>query len=126
MTASELERFSNALRARQAELSGYRNREALAIENSADELDRIQYAQERDFAMAVLDREAVRLREIRAALDRLVNGSFGVCLNCDEEIAAKRLAAVPWTPLCIACQEVVDSTAGDPQSEDRQPLLTAA
>jgi RNA polymerase-binding transcription factor len=126
MTAIELERFSKTLRARQAELRGYRNREALAIENSADELDRIQHAQERDFAMAVLDREAVRLREIRAALDRLDNGSYGICLNCDEEIAPKRLAAVPWTPLCIACQEVADSAASDSQSEDRQPLLTAA
>jgi DnaK suppressor protein len=127
MTANELERFRETLKTRQAELSdGPRNLEALAIENSADELDRIQSAQERDFAMAVLDRQAIRLREIRAALERLDEGSYGTCLNCEGEIAAKRLAAVPWTPLCIACQEAADRITGGSQDEDRQPLLTAA
>ena len=36
------------------------------------------------------------------------NGSFGICLHCDEEISLKRLKAVPWTPYCIRCQEAVD------------------
>ena len=116
--AIELETFRKILKTKQAESSAGRcNREALAIETSADELDRIQFAQERDFAMEALDRESVRLREIRAALDRLDSGTFGICLNCDEEIAAKRLAAVPWTPLCIVCQEVADRTVGDSQHE---------
>ena len=52
MKAIELDGFRKTLKARQAELSdGRYNREALAIEPSADELDRIQPAQERDFAM---------------------------------------------------------------------------
>ena len=118
--AIELEGFRKILKTKQAELSaGRRNREALAIETSADELDRIQFAQERDFAMEALDRDSVRLREIRAALERLDCGTFGICLNCEEEIAAKRLAAVPWTPLCIVCQEVVDRITSDIQHEDQ-------
>ena len=65
MKKSELVR--KTLKASQAELSDRcRNREALTIETSADELDRIQHAQERDFAMGVLDRESVRLREVGA------------------------------------------------------------
>src|ERR1700688_506782 len=101
MKTIELDRFRKMLKTRQAELSdGRRNRQAVAIETSADELDRIQHAQERDYAMGVLNREAERLREIRAALERLPSGSFGICLNCEEEIGAKRLAAVPWTALC--------------------------
>jgi DnaK suppressor protein len=123
----ELERFRKTLKARQAELSdGRLNREALAIETSADELDRIQYAQERDFAVEALNRDSVRLREIRAALERLDRGSFGICLNCEEQIASKRLAAVPWTPLCIACQEAADRIAGSSQDEDQQRFLSAA
>jgi DnaK suppressor protein len=109
MKTIELNEFRKTLKTRQAELSDIRhNREALAIETSADEFDRIQQAQERDFAMGAIDRESMRLREIRAALERIENGTFGLCLNCEEEIAAKRLAAVPWTPLCIVCQEAAE------------------
>src|ERR1700730_18117259 len=102
MNKSELDRFRKTLKTKQAELNaGRRNREALTIETSADELDQIQYAQERDFAMKALDRETARWREIRDALERIDGGSFGICLNCDEEIAPKRLGAVPWAALCI-------------------------
>ena len=125
MKRPELDEFRNTLKTRQAELgAGLRRREALAIETSADELDQIQHAQERDFAMGALDRESVRLREIRAALGRIDRGSFGICLNCEEEIGAKRLAAVPWTALCIACQEVAEQIANN--SQDEQPFLSAA
>ena len=48
------------------------------------------------------------LREVRTALTRIEYGSYGICLNCDEEIGTKRLRAVPWTSLCIACQELDD------------------
>jgi DnaK suppressor protein len=123
----ELDIFRKTLRARQAELSdGRRSREALAIETSADEFDRIQHAQERDFAIGALDRESVRLREIRAALERIENGTFGICLNCEEEIGLKRLAAVPWTALCIACQEAAELIASDFQNDDEHRLRNAA
>ena len=126
MTIIELNKFRETLKTRQAELSeGRHNREALAIETSADELDRIQNAQERDFAMGVIDRDSVRLREIKAALERIDSGSFGICLNCEEEIGAKRLAAVPWAALCIVCQEVAERMTNDFQDEE-QPLLSAA
>jgi DnaK suppressor protein len=127
MKRSELEEFRKTLKTRQADLSGlHRNREALAIETSADELDRIQNAQERDFAMGVIDRDSVRSREIRAALERIDNGGFGICLNCEEAIGPKRLAAVPWAALCIVCQEVAERMASDFQDEIEQPLLSAA
>ena len=126
MNNNELNRFGQILKTRQAELSHLRqNREALAIEPSADEFDRIQLAQERDFAMGAINRESVRGREIKAALQRIERGSFGICLNCEEEITSKRLAAVPWTALCIVCQEAADRMAGESQDE-QQPVLTAA
>ena len=126
MKTTELDRFRKNLKTKQAELRhGRRNREAVAIETSADELDRIQHAQERDLAMEALDRETLRSREIAAALERIDNGSFGICVNCEEEIAAKRLAAVPWTALCIGCQEVAERITSDTRNED-DPLLKAA
>jgi len=126
LNKTELNGFGEALKTRQAELSALRhNRQALAIETSADELDRIQLAQERDFAMGALNRESARLREIKAALQRIDRGTFGICQNCEEEISAKRLAAVPWTALCIVCQEAADRTASESQV-DEQLVLTAA
>jgi DnaK suppressor protein len=125
MKTSELDRFRKTLKTRHAELSdGRRNREAVAIQTSGDELDRIQHAQERGYAIGALDRESLRSHEITAALERIDNGSFGICLNCEEEITAKRLAAVPWTALCIVCQEVAERIASDSQDEDE--LLKAA
>lgn len=123
----ELDEFRNTLKTRQAELSaGLRRREVLAIETSADEFDQIQHAQERDFAMEALDRESVRFREISAALGRIDRGTFGICLNCEEEIGAKRLAAVPWTALCIDCQEVAEQIASNSQDHTERPFLSAA
>jgi DnaK suppressor protein len=34
------------------------------------------------------------------------DGSFGVCVACENEINQKRLEAVPWTRHCISCQEM--------------------
>jgi len=127
MKTIELEHFRKILTTKQRELSGGRsNRDAIAIEATADELDRIQQAQERDFAMGAIDRDSLRLREIRSALERINDGTFGMCLNCEEEIAAKRLAAVPWTALCIVCQEVAERNSGDFQDQDEQRLPHAA
>ena len=127
MKTIELNEFRKTLKTRQAELSEVlHHREALAIETSADELDRIQQAQERDYAMGAIDRDSLRLREIRAALERIVDGSFGICLNCEEEIAAKRLAALPWTALCIVCQEAAERVVSDSQDDYEEALPNAA
>src|SRR6202035_3861543 len=111
MTKIELNKFRNGLKNKQAELEdGNRSRGALAIETSPDELDRIQNSQERDLAIGTLDRHSRLLREVQAALSRIDASSFGVCLDCEADIGAKRLVAVPWTALCIACREAADST----------------
>lgn|ERR1035438_8831786 len=44
-------------------------------------------------------------RQVSEALERIDNGSYGLCLQCGHPIAAKRLAALPWVELCITCQE---------------------
>ncbi len=109
MTKSEISRFRRDLNIKQTELTtGIRNREALAIEASPDELDRIQHATERDHAMSSLERNSSRLREVRSALSRIEAGTFGICTSCEDAIHPKRLAAVPWAPSCIACQESED------------------
>lgn len=46
-----------------------------------------------------------RLKQIDAALARLAEGSYGICLDCEGPISPKRLAAIPSAERCIACQE---------------------
>lgn len=85
-----------------------RERGGIAIERSADPMDEIQYASERDLAIGNVDRESTVLRNVKAALRRMREGSFGNCIECESEISSKRLAAVPWAPRCIECQNAAD------------------
>jgi RNA polymerase-binding transcription factor DksA len=50
-----------------------------------------------------------RLRHITDAQDRLLNGTYGKCVECAEQITAGRLTADPTAHLCLACQRVVES-----------------
>ena len=127
MTKSEFSKYRKALEAEQAELAQLvRNREGIAIEKSPDALDEVQYAAERELAIRNLDRESNLLRNVRAALRRIDEGTFGVCLHCEEDISPKRLAAVPWTPFCIQCQEIADRNQGADGSENFDELLVSA
>jgi len=109
MTQLETQRLTNLLRARQAELNGsVRNRDEIVIEKASDSIDEVQLMEEREFAIRNLDRESAMLRQIRRALDRVADGTYGVCLHCEEDISPKRMAAVPWAGYCIKCQEQID------------------
>ena len=50
-----------------------------------------------------------QLELVETALARLDSGEYGICLECDRPIAAKRLAAVLWASHCVACQERLDT-----------------
>jgi DnaK suppressor protein len=109
MTKNELNKYKALLETKQAELAGgLRNREGIAIEKTADALDEVQLAGERELAIRNLDRESNLLRNVRLALGRMADGSYGTCLHCEEDISPKRLNAVPWTAYCIKCQEAAD------------------
>src|SRR5580704_3564438 len=127
MTASSAESgVREILEAKQAELmGGLRNRDGIAIEKSADQMDEIQFATERDLAIRNVDRESTLLRQVKAALRRIHDGAFGVCLDCEEAISPKRLAAVPWAARCIQCQEIADRD-GQGAEEDSENLDHAA
>ena len=114
MTKSELSKYGSLLEAKQAELVRLlRNRDGIAIEKSSDALDEVQCATERELAIRNLDRESNLLRNVRAAMRRIDEGNFSVCLHCEEDISPKRLTAVPWTAFCIECQEIADRSQRD-------------
>ena len=127
MTKTELTKFKKILETKQDELERIvRNREAITIEKSADALDEVQHASERELAIRNLDRESNLLRNVRSALRRIEDGSFGICLHCEEEISPKRLAAVPWAPFCIQCQEQADRHSEDSNEMFEDLLVNAA
>ena len=129
MTKSELDRFRAILTATVAELERLtRHREGITVERSADQLDEIQAASERALAVCNLDREFNQLRNARAALHRIEEGSFGTCQQCDDDIHPKRLAAVPWATFCIWCQEAIDNNLDleEIQAPSRDLLRRAA
>ena len=109
MTSTETERLTSLLLARQMELSrSLRNRGEIVIEKASDALDEVQLKEERELAIRNLDRGSNALRLIRRALLRITNGTYGICLHCEEDILPKRMAAVPWAAYCIRCQEKID------------------
>ena len=127
MTKTELSKFKKILETKQEELERIvRKRDAITIEKSADALDEVQHASERELAIRNLDRESQLLRAVRSALRRIDEGSFGICLHCEEEISPKRLAAVPWTSLCIQCQEQADRHRAEGTEDAFEEMLVSA
>lgn len=127
MTKSEVNRFRKILEARQSELAKVlRNREGIVIEKSADALDEVQHATERELAIRNLDRDSHLLRNVRAALRRMDEGSYGTCSHCEEDISPRRLDAVPWAGYCIRCQEIVDRDNGENVESFDDLLVNAA
>jgi DnaK suppressor protein len=117
MTKNELKGFRNVLGVKESEsANAIRNRKSIAIETNSDMLDQIQHATERELELDRLERESNLLRDVRAALRRIDAEIFGFCLNCEDEIGLKRLAAVPWTPFCISCQENADNEGEHPSN----------
>jgi DnaK suppressor protein len=127
MNQTELNKYRATLEAKSTELSaGLRNRDDIAIEKTPDALDEVQLAGERELAIRNLDRESSLLRNVRSALARIADGSYGVCMHCEEDIKPKRLEAVPWAKYCIRCQEAADRHEFETETGDVDELLLNA
>jgi DnaK suppressor protein len=72
--------------------------------NFPDPTDRATQESDRSFELRIRDRERKLLGKIREALDRIDEGTFGICEECGEEIGEGRLKARPVTTLCIDCK----------------------
>jgi DnaK suppressor protein len=109
MKDPQMEEFRHSLEALLANLEEpFRHREQMAIENAPDPIDQVQNASNRALAIRQLELDSSRQRALNEALERIRDGSYGICERCDAEISEKRLLAVPWTAYCLRCQEEVD------------------
>lgn len=77
----------------------------LDVDDLPDEMDLASSEYLQSFTFRLRGREKVFLDKITKALERIEDGSFGVCEECGEEISPKRLEARPETTLCIKCKE---------------------
>jgi DnaK suppressor protein len=100
--------------------------DSIRIQQVADPVDMTQEALARDIAVQILDRESMLVRRLRSAIERIDDGSYGLCLECEERISSKRLKAIPWAELCISCQESADASAFPRQGRSAFEDLTEA
>jgi DnaK suppressor protein len=76
----------------------------IGSENLPDLGDQATAVADQNFMLRLKEREQKLLKKIDEALDRITQGTFGVCESCGGEISFKRLKARPVTTLCIECK----------------------
>jgi DnaK suppressor protein len=91
---------------------------ALVNGERVSEEDQAQHSLAEAVSLRLNGYDYLQLRQIQEALDRLQLGEFGICLSCEQPIAAKRLRAVPWAKYCVKCQEMI----ADQPVDGHEPL----
>lgn len=74
----------------------------------ADEVDEIQANESREIGFATRELLVERVNRLSAALDRLNEGDYGTCVECDEPISPARLRAMPEVQTCVRCQDRIE------------------
>lgn len=78
----------------------------IADQDSAQDIaDRAASSYTKEFLFSQSNNERQLLQMVETALQRIREGTFGLCVSCGNEINPRRLEAVPWTRYCIECQE---------------------
>ncbi len=113
MRATELKRYRKALDEKRNELldrvHAVRTSEAQNREKEAPDLgDRALSTVTRELKYQLTSGERDMLRLVEAALKRIDEGGYGVCVACEKNVQKGRLQAVPWARHCIDCQELQD------------------
>jgi DnaK suppressor protein len=77
--------------------------------NLPDPSDRATLESDRNFTLRIRDRERKLIVKIKEALERIEQGTYGICEDCEEEISTERLKARPVTTLCIDCKKTQET-----------------
>lgn len=116
-------KYRAALLAERARLLGGRtDKEILVLPGCTAIEDQAPLIHDQFVALRHHRMELRKLKLIDAALGRLKNREFGICSECDEPIAAKRLEVVPWAAYCVACQDAVDERDDTDRRELREMI----
>jgi RNA polymerase-binding transcription factor len=69
-----------------------------------DHMDKVVSSEDKENLFQETSSEWTVLTQVRAALERLANGTYGKCADCGRQIEPNRLKAIPWTPYCLEDQ----------------------
>ena len=75
-----------------------------AKDEGMDTYDLASEERDREISFILTARERGKVEAIQEALGRVDEGSYGICENCEAEIAPARLEALPFSRLCVSCQ----------------------
>ncbi|MCU0587173.1 MAG: TraR/DksA family transcriptional regulator [Syntrophobacteraceae bacterium] len=78
--------------------------EAVGHREPMDEVDFASMHSSRELGIRIHRHHHMRVREILAAIHRLSEGEYGICVECGDEIAVDRLKAQPVTTVCLSCR----------------------
>lgn len=109
MSKKEYTKVRNHLEIKLAELVKANRRNELITERSNDPMDEVQSRMDLDMAVLTLNKDFKTRKAVETAIKLLETGEYGICQECSEPINPKRLEAIPWTTLCVRCQEAHDS-----------------
>ena len=110
MEAKELTRFRKLLMEEKQRIlnnakNALKNELAISSDDLFDETDLAASEVNQNLVFKLRDRERLLLAKIDEAMDRIENGTFGNCNECEEPIEPRRLEARPMSDLCVACKE---------------------
>jgi DnaK suppressor protein len=113
LTKVELEEFQNKLLDRRVQIEKNLNGTALELEGMRslelnDEGDHAATSAKTIVDSAILVQQRKELNEIELALDKIKNGSYGICEMCEEPIGLPRLEVKNFARFCIACREITE------------------
>jgi RNA polymerase-binding protein DksA len=59
---------------------------------------------EQEMSLGLMESESGELQKVQEALERIADGTFGLCDTCRKKIPKERLKAIPWASLCVSCK----------------------
>ncbi len=109
LTSQQIENLKKRLFERRGELEELINNAAegakpVLLDQPIGRLSRMDALQQQSMSQANRQVALQGLEQIKAAMHRIDSGSYGCCVECDEEIDLARLQARPEAPFCIDCQ----------------------
>ena len=119
MTQAQTIRFKKAIENHRRELVSEihsQTRQIVIDESEHDPIDQVQSMHMREESATHLGRRSRILAEVDRSLQAISEGSYGICVDCEEPISLKRLEIIPWAPRCLSCQEILERW----EAEERQ------
>jgi len=96
--------------------------EETSEETLIEEIDKAFSSEGRELLSSFIDRHTEGLEAVNQALERIKEGTYGICVRCGKEISEERLEAIPTASLCLSCQQELERQSRASQALISSPL----